>query len=256
MRMPTDQSGAMQTDKRGLARETRALMAPSLPIDRFWRRAPASRNRAMTSVRRFNRIVPAMTQILARRPTRAALIFEMALQLTPFPDVERYLEELDCDELHFDTTRPSPHGSLGQACKNFWLNNALPPLAMRAPAAPTSAEKLLFRRMLLHDVCHVLLDFKPDWPGQLGVSCFVAAQRYCPQFEWSARQLAQVYTTAAPWLRDELAEAEARGRRLAVVTPRLLTMRIEREWETPVAHLRDRLGIRKMRTLRPIEWNA
>jgi ubiquinone biosynthesis protein Coq4 len=251
--MLVDHPGEVQSDERTLAPET--PMASSAPITRFWPRAAARRNRAIT-VRTYNRLAPAMTQILAARPTRAALIFETALRLTPFPDVEHALEELDCGELYFNETRSSPPGSLGQACKNFWQMNALRPLAMRAPPAPSNAEKLLLRRMLLHDVCHVLLDFKPDWPGQLGVSCFVAAQRYCPQFEWSARQLAQVYTTAAPWLRDELAEAEARGRRLGVATPRLLTMRIEREWEAPVAHLRDRLGIRKRRTLRPIEWDA
>jgi ubiquinone biosynthesis protein COQ4 len=143
-------------------------------------------------------------------------------------------------------------GSLGDACRRFWHSNGLKPFAVSLPSNLSSGDKLLARRLLLHDVCHVLLDFRSDWPGQLGVFCFIAAQRYCPELESSARRLAQVYITAAPWQRDELAAAEAEARRLALVVPRLLTTPIELEWDTSLVKLRDRLNIRKMRTLRAI----
>jgi hypothetical protein len=197
-------------------------------------------------------LAPAMAQVLAARPTRAALALESTARLTPFPDVENELRRLDCDELNFSETGPCVPGSLGDGCRRFWLRNAIKPFAVKPPSPLSSGEKLLVRRLLLHDVCHVLLDLESDWPGQLGVFCFIAAQRYCPEFEWSARSLAQVYTTAAPWQRGELAYAEAEGRRLALAAPRLLTMPIEREWDTSLVWLRDKLKIRKMRTLRTI----
>jgi hypothetical protein len=193
-----------------------------------------------------------MGQMLAAQLTRMALALESNARLTPYPDVEDELSRLDCEEFYFSETRPCAPGSLGEGCLSFWRRNALKPFAMNPRQGLGPAEKLLARRMLMHDVCHVLLDFKADWPGQLGVFSFIAAQRYCPEFEWSARRLAQIYTTAAPWLRDELACAEADARRLALATPRLLTMPIEREWDTSLVWLRDRLHIRKMRTLRAL----
>lgn len=205
-------------------------------------------------LQRGNGLGLAFTQTMGGRPTRAALALETRMRATPFDDVARDLESLNCEGLCFDHDRPSPAGSLGQACENFWRSHALRPFALAAPPSPSTAEKLLYRKLLLHDVLHVLLDFKPDWPGQLGVSSFLAAQKYCPQFELAARRQAQAYTTFAPWLRGELADAEARGRRLGFSIPRLLTMPIECEWDTSLASLRDQLGIRKMRKLRPIEW--
>jgi ubiquinone biosynthesis protein COQ4 len=197
-------------------------------------------------------LAPAMAQVLAARPTRAALALESMTRLTPYSDVEDELIRLDCDDFYFSETRPCAPGSLGDGCRRFWHKNALKPFAVDPPSSLSSGEKLLVRRLLLHDVCHVLLDLRSDWPGQLGVFSFIAAQRYCPEFEWSARRLAQLYTTAAPWQRDELANAETDARRIGLAAPRLLTMPIEREWDTSLVWLRDRLKIRKMRTLRAI----
>ncbi|HET9231404.1 MAG TPA: Coq4 family protein [Vitreimonas sp.] len=194
-------------------------------------------------------LAAAVTQILAARLTRMALALESTSRLTPYPDVEDELSKLDCDEFYFSETRPCVPGTLGEGCVRFWHRNAIKPFAVSPPSAMSPGEKLLVRRLLLHDVCHVLLDLKSDWCGQLGVFCFIASQRYCPEFEWSARRLAQIYVTAAPWQRDELAASEADARRLGLAAPRLLTMPIEREWDTSLVWLRDKLKIRKMRTL-------
>jgi hypothetical protein len=198
----------------------------------------------------------ALMQALTLRPTRTALAWSASARLTPYADVERELETFQQPDSALTCTRPCARGALGDACQTFWRASGLKPLSASMPEPATPGGTLQSRRLLLHDVLHVLLDFKPDWPGQLGVFCFVAAQRYCPQFEWDARRIAQIYITAAPWLREELRQAEAFARQLALCTPRLLTMPIESEWNTPIVVLRDRLNIRKARQLRAIEAHA
>ncbi len=195
----------------------------------------------------------AAAQLLTMKPTRAGLAWSVASPLTPYAETEREL-------VHCGSTiafnAHSPSGSLGDACDAFRRANGLKPINASFAAAANAAEKLAIRRLLLHDGLHVLLGFKADWPGQLGVFSFVAAQRYCPQFEWSARTLGQLYMTAAPWLREDLGDAEHRGRQLALSAPRLLSMPIEEEWGASLIALQVRWNIKSARSLGAIDWDG
>lgn len=197
---------------------------------------------------RFN---AAAAQLLAAKPTRAALAWSIASPLTPYPETERELTRCG-SATAFNAN--SPPGSLGAACDAFRRANRLTPINASFAAGANPAQKLAVRRLLLHDSLHVLLDFKADWPGQLGVFSFVAAQRYCPQFEWAARTLGQLYMTAAPWLRANLANAEHRGRQLALSAPRLLSMPIEQEWDASLFAIQARWNLKRARSLAAIDW--
>jgi hypothetical protein len=193
----------------------------------------------------------ALAQLLSAKPTRAALAWSLASPLTPYPDAEREL--IQCSStVSFDAEPAS--GSLGDACGAFRSIYGLRPMKTAFAAACNPAQKLAIRRLVFHDALHVLLDFKPDWPGQLGVFSFVAAQRYCPQFEWAARKLSQLYMTAAPWLREDLAQAEYCGRQLAHAAPRLLSMPLEQEWGTSLIALQVRSNLKSARSLAAIDW--
>lgn len=196
-------------------------------------------------------LTPAAIQALTFRPTRIALACTVPSSLTPYPELEDELNALTCVDLNLTDAELSP-ASLGLACRTFWRENALQPINLKIAPEPSPADKLLIRRLQLHDILHVLLGFDASPAGQLGVFSFIAAQHYCPQFERSARLFAQLYVTMAPWARDELADAEYRGWRLALNTPRLLTTPIELEWNTSLVELRDKLNIRKACTLRGI----
>ena len=193
----------------------------------------------------------ALGQLLAAKPTRAALAWSLASPLTPYPETERELMYCSAT-LGLDAHPPS--GSLGDACDLFRSLNGLRPMKANFAAASSPTQKLAVRRVLFHDILHVLLDFKADWPGQLGVFSFVAAQRYCPQFEWAARTLGQLYMTAAPWLREDLGKAEYRGRQLALCAPRLLSMPLEHEWRAPLIALQVRLRLKNAKRLGAIDW--
>jgi hypothetical protein len=185
----------------------------------------------------------------AARLTRAALVLNAATPLTPYPDVERELAL--CSGAIRLAGAASP-ASLGNACLTFWAQHRLVPISNGVRAGSTPADTLAARRLLLHDLLHVLLDFGMDWPGQFGVFTFVAAQNYCPQFERTARNLGRVYLTAAPWLRDALGAAEDRAQQLARAAPRLLSMPIEHEWHAPLHALQIKLKLKRERSLRPL----
>lgn len=194
---------------------------------------------------------PKLAHILSLRPPRADLAFAPISRLTPYPEVEEQLERLHWID-RFDQNEPAPYASLGHECKVFWRVHNLKPLTAPLPADADAGTKLQLREALLNDVCQVLLGFSRDWAGRLAMCWFMAAQNYCPQFDQHARRFAQVCMTAAPWLRDDFAYAELSGRRLGQCVPRLLTMPLEQDWNTPLILLRDRLNIRKARTLRSI----
>jgi hypothetical protein len=193
----------------------------------------------------------AMTRAAIARFKRTDFAFTPGPQLTPYPDVAQELDQLD-GELRLNEDLHADFGTLGYACKSYWRAHCLRPRTMELPAAPSAAEKLAQRRLLLGDVCHVLLGFSRNWTGQLSLYSYLAAQHYCPEFDWSARRVAQFFMTAAPWFRDDFADAEAYGRRLALKTPRLLTMPLEQDWNTPLPLLRDRLNIRWASFFRPV----
>src|SRR5262245_8300805 len=65
----------------------------------------------------------ALTQLLAARPTRAALAWSIATPLTPYPEVES--EFMHCAAITFNAAPPA--GSLGEACEAFRLVNGLAP---------------------------------------------------------------------------------------------------------------------------------
>lgn len=192
----------------------------------------------------------AMSRAAIARLKRTDFAFAPGPCLTPYPDVVRELDRLDC-ERRLDEDLPADFGSLGHACKAYWRAHSLRPRNISLPARPTAAQKLLQRRVLLGDVCHVLLGVSRDWAGQLSLFSFLAAQSYCPEFECSARRAAQIFMTAAPWCRDDFADAESYGRRLGHKTPRLLTTPLEQDWNTPLILLRDRLNLRKRSVLPP-----
>lgn len=200
-----------------------------------------------------DRVGVAAAHVLGLRPARALLAFDAVLPLTLYPDVEWELERCE-PRIAFPS--PVPPGSLGDACTAFCAEHRLAPMRIGFDGPDTPAHKLAARRLLLHDVLHVLLGFGADWPGEYGVFCFVAAQDYCPQFERAARRIGQLYTTATPWLRDAFAAAEFRARQLAVLAPRLLSMPIEQHWTAPLFALQVRLNLRRERRLRAIDWRA
>ena len=191
----------------------------------------------------------AMTRAAIARLKRTDFAFAPGSQLTPYPDVAHDLDQLDW-ELRLDEDLPADFGTLGYACKAYWRAHGLRPRNM--PVAPSAAQKLVQRRVLLADVCHVLLGLSRNWVGQLSLYSYFSAQNYCPEFDQSARRAAQFFITAAPWFRDDFADAEAYGRRLAIKTPRLLTMPLEQDWNTPLPMLRDRLNIRWPSFFRPV----
>lgn len=188
---------------------------------------------------------------MAGRPTRALLAWSVTSPLTPYPEVESELTRCDAT-IALDAEAPA--GSLGEACSIFRSINGLRPMSAACATAADPAQKLAVRRLLLNDVLHVLLDFEADWPGQLGVFSFVAAQRYCLQFERAARWLGQVYMTAAPWLRADFGAAEARGRQLALAAPRLLTMPLEQEWRSSLSAFQVQSNLRPAKSLGIIDW--
>ena len=201
-----------------------------------------------------DRLKATAVQLLMAKPTRAALAWSAASPITPYPDVE---EELAACEGVAAFADKAPLASLGDACLMFRAEHRLPRLAVEYNvSAAEPARKLAARRLLLHDILHVLLEFDADWPGELGVFSFVAAQGYCPQFERLARRLGQIYMTTAPWLRDALGKAEYRGRQLAMRAPRLLTMPIEQEWRTSLSALQIQLKLKRERPLRAIDWRT
>src|SRR5262245_6303849 len=193
---------AWRSDVKPLQLSTPGRVAPDATHRRVWK-ARLTQARLLHSG-----LGGALAQLLSAKPTRAALAWSVASPLTPYPETEHELARCSAT-ISFDAEPPS--GSLGDACGAFRSINGLRPMKTSSGSASTPAQKLAIRRQLFHDSLHVLLDFKPDWPGQLGVFSFVAAQRYCPQFEWTARTLSQLYVTAAPWLREDLAHAEYRG---------------------------------------------
>lgn len=202
---------------------------------------------------RYGRLRAIFAQLLMAKPTRAGLAWSAALPLTPYSDVEQELAR--CEGVTTVEDR-APLASLGDACLMFRAEHHLPPLSMDVDASAGPAHSLAARRLLLNDILHVVLCFDADWAGQLGVFSFVAAQSYCPQFEWQARTLGQVYMTAAPWLRDALGTAEYRGRQLAMRAPRLLTMPLEQEWRTSLLALQIQLKLKRERRLLAIDWRT
>ena len=193
----------------------------------------------------------ALSRAAIARLKRTDVAFAPGSQLTPYPDVADDLDQLD-GELQLDDDLHADFGTLGYACKSYWRAHGLRPRNMPLPPAPCAVQKLAQRRVLLGDVCHVLLGLSRNWTGQLSLYSYIAAQHYCPEFDWSARRAAQFFMTAAPWFRDDFADAEAYGRRLALKTPRLLTMPLEQDWNTPLPLLRDRLNIRWPSFFRPV----
>jgi hypothetical protein len=190
-------------------------------------------------------------QLITARPTRAALAWSMLSKpLTPYPAAAARLAS--SAPIVAVKGEPAP-GSLAHACLAFQRHYRLAPITLDRENADDPARRLAIRRLAFHDALHALLDFEADWPGQLGVFCFVAAQRYCPEFETAARTLAQIYVTAAPWLRDPLHEAEYRGREIAHTAPLLLAMPLQELLEEPLIALRRRLSLRQYREFRPIE---
>jgi ubiquinone biosynthesis protein Coq4 len=148
-----------------------------------------------------------------------------------------------------------PFGSLGFKCWAFVRANNLRPLMFRGRLdASDVGSSLAARRVLLNDALHVLLGFDADAVGEVGVFSFVAAQNYCQRFEREARELAQLYVTLLPWLRDDFQAAEYRGRELAAAAPPLLAIPLEREWNAPLTPLQAQLRLKTLRTLRPMSW--
>jgi hypothetical protein len=190
-------------------------------------------------------------QLLSIRPPRADLTFAPLHQLTPSPDVEAELARLEWID-RLETNQPCAYASFGHECNVFWRVHNLKPLVVPLPPDANAGTKLQLREVLLNDICHVLLGVSRDWVGRLTMCSFMAAQNYCPEFEQHARRFAQICTTAMPWLREDFAYAEMSGRRLGKNVPRLLTMPLDQDWNTPLLALRDRLKIRKVRTLRSI----
>jgi hypothetical protein len=197
----------------------------------------------------YERIRAAATQLRTARLTRASLVLNAATPLTPYPHVER---ELALCSGAIRLGAAAAPASVGDACLGFWAQHRLAPIDCGVRVGKTPGDKLASRRLLLHDLLHVLLEFDMDWPGQFGVFSFVAAQNYCPQFERAARNVGRVYMTTAPWLRDALGAAEYRARHLALAAPRLLSMPIEHEWHTPLRTLQIKLKLKRERSLRPL----
>ena len=81
------------------------------------------------------------SELLARMrpPYGEAFRKQVAARLTPYPEVEDELRELDCDEFYFSETRPFAAGTLGEGCRRFWRANGLTPFAVKPPAKSSSA---------------------------------------------------------------------------------------------------------------------
>ena len=151
----------------------------------------------------------------------------------------------DLATVDMDALAALPAETLGGALARFHATHDLSTDVYDAPVEYTPAGELTFllRRIRnSHDIWHVLMNFGVEGHDEILLHAFQLAQTGMPS-SVALMLLGSLkhMVLEARWgaLRYGLREAYARGRRAAPLIP----VYWEREWETPVDALRERLGL-------------
>lgn len=137
-----------------------------------------------------------------------------------------------------------PEGTLGRAFARYFEDNRIQPFT--TPFELRSDTDYLIRRYReTHDLVHVVTGYGTDSLGEMEVQAFVAGNlglRSC----WlilAVGALLRQHGLPPIWrYTDRLRAAHRRGRR----AKRLLSLRFERHWESPVAEVQHLLGLSQL----------
>jgi ubiquinone biosynthesis protein COQ4 len=152
---------------------------------------------------------------------------------SPYPDVD------------VDALAALPRGTLGREYIEFLRANGLQPFRISDQLDRGVLRRNVFvaRYSLVHDIFHVLTGFDTRYAGELGVWAFVVGQRYHPRHWRLVAVACLLYPLLAPLQIFRMWRNLRLGRRIGRRAACLVTVPFEQCWSTPVAELRDELGI-------------
>ena len=155
---------------------------------------------------------------------------------------ERYLSETAYD---LEALRQLPNGSLGQAFAEHMIAYQLK-IVFYPPLENTEDDDIAYlrrRARQTHDIHHVVLGFPAIDSGEMAISAFYLAQHNVPL---SALLIGFGFLYAIlrePERIDELMASIQLGWSIGKRAHKLMGVRWEDHWETPIDELRQQLGI-------------
>lgn len=165
--------------------------------------------------------------------------------LRGIPEVAAVLDERYLGPAHdLQALRQLPAGSLGRVYADDLLAKGFDPEFAR-PIAVTAADitYVEYRCRKTHDIWHVLCGFATDVPGELSIQAFRFAQVRLPlgPILLSGGLLQALINEPArlPHILDQI----SRGWRMGVQARPFLAQKWEERWTTPIAALREEMGI-------------
>jgi ubiquinone biosynthesis protein COQ4 len=232
---------ATSPDPSPLSTDARAADATTLPATERWRRA-----------------LGALAKVMAN-PDRTDQVLEFGMYAnagTMKSRVHRFYDDprgrllyeqrrtLDSTTVDLDALGRLPEGTLGRAYADFMRSRGITPEIFDGTPAEVADPRIAYaiqRIRQTHDLWHVVTGYETDPLGEIVLQAFMFAQVRAP----SSGLLAVAGTLrglrARPGLPREVIAGYRRGRR-AEPMPMFLW---EDHWETPLATVRELLGIRE-----------
>ncbi len=153
-------------------------------------------------------------------------------------------KELHFTPIDFKPLAQLPAGTLGRVYSDFMKENQLSPLNFTNEVHDIFDKfPIGMRYIRIHDLVHVLLGFKTDIAGEIGVYAFIAEQSYSKTLN-SAARTAKIFGRILFWKRAEILSAEQRGFELAQGAKPLILIPLEERMNWPLEKVRAEAGLK------------
>lgn len=222
------------------SRDAAGADAMSLSPVLRWRRALGALAKVMADHERTDQVLE--FSIYANAGTMARRIE----RLLEDPRARRLYDErrtLDSRTLDLERLGRLPEGTLGRAYADFMRSNGITPEVFDGPPEEVRDPRAVYviqRLRQSHDLWHVVTGYETDPASEIALQAFTFAQVHAP----SSLILAALGTLRGareyPRLPRDVLAAFRAGRR----AERLAFFPWEDHWETPLAEVRARLGVR------------
>jgi ubiquinone biosynthesis protein Coq4 len=151
-------------------------------------------------------------------------------------------EERPFGPIDLDALKKLPEGTLGRVFADHCHARSLNPNLIRIPG-DEPVERLLDRMYATHDVWHVATGWGNDDTGEVGLGAFYLAQLEAPFFLFLYAIIFLNTVFLAPTTLRPRVDAFVAGYRAGRRAEPLFGMDWESLWETPLAELRQQLGL-------------
>ncbi|HWU88719.1 MAG TPA: Coq4 family protein [Kofleriaceae bacterium] len=222
--------------------DARAADATSLPATERWRRALGALAKVVADPDRTDQVLE--FGIYANAGTMKSRIH----RFYDDPRGRRLYEErrtLDSKTVDLDALGRLPVGTLGRAYADFMRSRGITPEVFDGAPVQVADPRIAYvvqRIRQTHDLWHVVTGYETDASSEVVLQAFTFAQVQAPSSAIIALAGTLRGLRARPALPRDVIAAFRAGRR----AERLATFLWEDHWETPLATVREMLGIRAL----------